>query len=225
MMGLFLEAWYRKNKDGKVYSYRTIRLFVGVIAFSLPILVVVFSGEPELKSISVSYYSEARNTFVGFLFIVGAFLVSYRGHYTYESVVSVAAGFAAFVVAVAPTACKAIEPSQMCDGVDTTLSKESMHVIAAFIMFGILTYFCLFPFRRKAADREGIYALIRKWIYTSCGVVMILTMVGVLVFRNHYERTIFFAEWIMLWAFGIAWFTAGRIGDEQTENCSRTTKN
>ena len=197
MIKNFIEIWFRENQGGKVYSYRTIRLFVGVIAFSLPILVVLFSGEPKLTSISISYYTEARNTFVGFLFIVGAFLVSYRGHFTYESVVSIIAGLAAFIVAVAPTTCEPTIP--MCVGVDATLAKPTEHMAAAIVMFSSLAYFCLFPFRRKAAKKKGLYACIRKWIYILCGSIMVLSMISVLIFKDDYERTIFFAEWVMYW--------------------------
>ena len=62
-----------------VFDYRALRLFVGIIAFALPFVVIVLSPVP-LSSISASYFTEARDAFVGMLFFVWAFLCAYNGH-------------------------------------------------------------------------------------------------------------------------------------------------
>lgn len=127
------------NSDQRaVFDYRTLRFILGWIAFSLPFVVSVVSTT-SLKSISASYHTEAQDIFVGLLFIVGSFLVVYNGHLIREAVASKIAGFAAILVALFPTAC------YTCD-VDL---NSTIHYVSAVLLFGILTYFCLGPFREK----------------------------------------------------------------------------
>ncbi len=55
------------SNNRKVFDYRALRLLVGIIAFAIPICVTLISSEP-LSSISASYFTEARDVFVGMLF-------------------------------------------------------------------------------------------------------------------------------------------------------------
>jgi hypothetical protein len=64
------------SKRGIVFDYRALRLIMGLIAFSLPIVVTVLATGP-LSSISAPYYTDGRDAFVGMLFIVGALLWAY----------------------------------------------------------------------------------------------------------------------------------------------------
>jgi len=56
-----------------VFNYMKLRFTMGVIALSLPIVVTLIASV-QLSSISASYFTEARNAFVGQLFVVAAFL-------------------------------------------------------------------------------------------------------------------------------------------------------
>lgn len=82
-----------KQEDSSVsivFDHIAIRRFIGVIALILPLLVVVAAWDfPD--SISASYHTPVgfpytpyfpspRDIFVGSLFIIGAFLMSYKGH-------------------------------------------------------------------------------------------------------------------------------------------------
>jgi len=71
---------------------------MGLIALSLPLVVSVLAEKP-LTSISASYHSEARDMFVGLLFVVGSFLFAYNGHALLESAASKLASIAAVCVA------------------------------------------------------------------------------------------------------------------------------
>ena len=68
----------KQDKFDRVFDYKALRLLIGVIAFSLPIAVIIFSTE-ILQSISASYYTESRDLFVGMLTIVGALMFAYKG--------------------------------------------------------------------------------------------------------------------------------------------------
>src|SRR5689334_2401161 len=69
-----------KSNERLVFDHRTLRLIIGALAFAFPAAVIALTGKVT-TSISASYHeAQSRNVFVGFLFIIGAFLVSYKGH-------------------------------------------------------------------------------------------------------------------------------------------------
>lgn len=198
------------ESKNKVFDYRTLRLLMGIIAFLMPIAVVIFS-KSALSSISASYYTDSRDIFVGALCIVGAFLLAYNGHETNQSIASKAAAISAFCVAYFPTTC---------DGCEATF-KAYIHYFAAITLFSILAYFCFVFFRKKIKDSQG-KALWRSRIYYFCGSVMsacilILVLVFLLVKLGITSqelvdklRIIYIGEWIAMTAFGIAWMVAGK---------------
>jgi hypothetical protein len=69
-----------KPKSGEllVFDQYAIRLLIGVLAFALP-WVVSLRAWQITPSISWSYHTESRDLFVGSLFVIGAFLISYKG--------------------------------------------------------------------------------------------------------------------------------------------------
>jgi len=193
-----------ENKS-PVFDYRTLRFLVGIIAFSLPFVVNFISSEP-LGSISASYYTEAHDVFVGLLFIVGAFLLAYNGHFFREAVASKIAGILAILVALVPTT----------ENGSTADFNSTLHYTLGFMLFSILAYLCFGPFRSRIKGESGKKGL-RSKIYVVCGTIMILCMLAVLVGKltlsdSLYDRlTItFWAEAIGLNAFGIAWMVAGK---------------
>jgi hypothetical protein len=68
-----------ESKENLVFDYHTIRLLIGFISLSFPWIVMWRAGKIT-SSLSWSYYTEARDIFVGLLFVIGAFLISYKGH-------------------------------------------------------------------------------------------------------------------------------------------------
>ena len=188
-----------------VFDYRTLRLLTGLIALSLPFVVSLVSTD-ELVSISASYYTEARDLFVGMLFVVSAFMVAYNGHSARQSRLSKVAGVAGFLMALLPTACDGCEKN----------AAAILHYVAAAVVFSILAYFCLGPFRRDTQGRGGKKAL-RAKIYWLCGWAMILCMVGevaaellILAGVKPGFNVTYWAEAIALVAFGVAWIVSGK---------------
>jgi len=193
------------SNNRKVFDYRSLRLLVGIIAFAIPICVTIISSDP-LASISASYYTEARDVFVGMLFVVGAFLWAYNGHSKPQSYTSKIASIAAVFVAVFPTACKSCEPN----------TTSFIHYVSAVILFSILTYFCLGPFRKNTRGKGGKKGT-RSIIYLICGLIMAGCMVGMgiceLVLPDEQKsalRITYWAEAVALFSFGIAWMVAGK---------------
>ena len=130
----------------------TMKLIVGVIALSLPVLTSNLSVNP-LDSISAAYWDIGgwpRNIFVGFLFAIGAFLLSYNGHSAREMILSKVAAFASVGVAMFP--CK-------CEGQAEIIPY--VHYASAAVMFGILAIFCYF-FLQRARGRVSVRAVLRQ---------------------------------------------------------------
>lgn len=189
-------------------DHHTMKLIVGVIALSLASLTSALSPAP-LDSISASYWADGdwpRNIFVGFLFAIGAFLLSYNGRSDREMVLAKIAAFAAVGVAMFPCGCGG--HPQIIPGV---------HYISAAVMFGILAAFCYFLFDR-AWSKGWAQARTRAVIYALCGLTIILAMALMAIdiltggaLSARLARFTFYAEASGLVAFGIAWLTASRI--------------
>jgi len=179
---------------------------MGAIAFSLPLMVDIVASD-ELASISASYYTEARDLFVGLLFVVAALMLAYNGHNRRESIASKTAAIATAGVALFPTAPL----------VGDSDWKSFVHYACAIVLFCILAYFCFGPFRERTKGRAGMKGR-RARIYLTCGWVIVLSMVGLAIAKvllpaaivSTYKMT-YWAEFAALWAFGIAWITAGKV--------------
>ena len=190
----------------KVFDYRLLRLIMGIIAFCLPLLVDMVSSS-ELASISASYYTEARDVFVGLLFVVGALLLAYQGHNKLENRSSNIAAVAAVGVALFPTA----------EAPGTGGWMALVHYASAITLFGILAFFCFGPFRIRTKGKDGMKGR-RARVYLTCGCVIVASVVGLLAAKLllpadvviRFELT-YWAEFLALWAFGIAWITAGKV--------------
>ena len=146
----------KQSRESLVFDYRTLRLIIGVLAFAFPTMVYALTGKIT-TSISASYHEDAtRDVFVGFLFILGALLISYKGHRLpvssgaggklwvriqrdQEDWISAIGGIASILTALYPTAC------DDCS-VDT---KARIHTIGAFILFFNVFYFSLIAFLRS----------------------------------------------------------------------------
>ena len=188
-----------------VFDYRALRLLVGIIALALPTIVTIVS-QTELISISASYYTEARDEFVGLLFVVGAFLWAYNGRTHAQGFASKIASISAISIALFPTAC---EP---CKAEISSL----IHSIAALTLFSTLSYFCFVYFRQNTKGKGGKKGL-RSKIYFFCGSLMIACILIIVYVKLMYPssiinelRVVYWAESVALSAFGIAWIVAGK---------------
>ncbi len=114
MFGLELKTFDREaaGLDSPfVRSYLAMRFRIGLVAFTLPWILIVIdwlliTNQRQIRgSMSAYYHSPARDVFVGGLFVTGAFLVSYlrAKRKTYDYWLSTIAGLALIVVALVPT--------------------------------------------------------------------------------------------------------------------------
>jgi len=193
------------SNSSKVFDYRALRLLMGVIAFTLPFVVSLISPTP-LSSISASYYTEARDAFVGMLFVVASFLWAYNGHTIKQAWASKVAAVSAIFVAIFPTAC------EYC----LSEFQFAIHYVAAAALFTILAYFCFGPFRENTKGKIGKKGR-RSKIYFICGSIMVICILTLGVTKITMSdqiitalRISYWAEAIALGAFGVAWIVAGK---------------
>lgn len=196
----------RFQKTPPAFDYKAQRLMLGIIALILPFLVTAIAGR-ALPSISASYFTDARNWFVGLLFIVGGLMFTYNGHTLRESIASKTAALASVAVALFPT-------SEATCGSSPT---SKIHATAAVIMFLILAYFCFGPFRERTKGKGGKRGR-RAKLYFACGSIISLSMLVGLIGGTFLEcetatkiELTYWVETLALGAFGVAWIVSGKI--------------
>lgn len=204
-----------KPIENILFDYRALRLLVGVIALTLPMIVSLLADGPSLGSISGSYYTDARDVFVGLLFVVGAFLWAYKGHTPLQDNLSTVAAIAAFGVALFPTAC-IVDPSSSIYFECASELSSKLHYGSAAVLFVILAIFC-FVFFRIDTQNKTVKEQRRSKIYLYCGWSMVISMLTIIAakipsFAGVFSgfAVVYWAETAALSAFGIAWIVAGK---------------
>ena len=189
-----------------IFDYKALRLMLGIIAFAMPWVVTIIA-QSSLPSISASYYTEARDEFVGMLFVVGGLMLAYNGHTNREAWAAKTAAICALLIALCPT-------TKACG--ESSLSA-TIHGIAAVLMFLILAWFCFVPFRKDTKGQGGKKGR-RAKLYFTCGCIMVAAMVAGLIGKLLLTcqqvdsiDLIYWVEAVALAAFGVAWIVAGKI--------------
>lgn len=199
---------FLRSEPNLSFDHYALRLIVGGIAFLFP-FVVYARATAITSSISASYYTNARDFFVGFLFVIGALFVGYKGHKPelapnkvgrfWQWMGSFLNWLITFVnvdfrmwgrkheedmvstIGGLAALTAALYPTA-CDGCvpDT---KSHIHIIAAVILFSTVVYFCLVAFLRSVKAKLQIdkRATTRRRVYLSCGWGIALMMLGSLV--------------------------------------------
>lgn len=128
-------------------AVRNLRFTLAVIAFGLPIVLVVgdvtlayFGENPDLQgfqfrtSISAYYYSPMQSVLVGSLCAMGVFMIAYPGYDRFDSTVTLVGGAGAIAAALLPTTLGC----QECDPVWVTAESLDSWVAASCSLYGPL---------------------------------------------------------------------------------------
>lgn len=197
--------WYEEERVQ--VSYLTLRKMVGILGMLLPVVlpvgcILLGEGEGIRRSISVYYDTAMRDIYVGIIFTVGWFFFSYRGYERQDNVAAYLACAFSLGVALFPS----VSPS---------VAVRAIHYASAGSLFLVLAYFSLVLFT-KSEDSPTPRKRIRNRIYTACGIVMLVCVVLISIYRMFLTETpianlhpAFWLEAIALWAFGISWLVKG----------------
>lgn len=206
-----------RGLDLSAYAHRQL---IGYLGLLLPILLYGLAGvraTPELPgwklldSVSAYYYSGAVAVFVGVLFGLGLFLLTYRGYSDSRADRRLGrfAALCAFAIAVFPTGGT---PDHIPTPEWWSGTAGSIHYVAAALLFTSFAVFSLWLFRRTdVPEGEPLPSAkrFRNRVYAVCGTVIIACILwaGTSRIRPH---PIFWPEAIALWAFALSWLVKGR---------------
>lgn len=196
-------------------NHKTMRVIVGAIAIMLAPSVSFLANAPKpLDSISISYWTDARDIFVGSLIAVGFFLSAYNGSgesRDLEYYLSKAACVFAICVALFPTTGfdDTNKPSGWTSGVTAWFGVSPVHVhyLAAILLFACLVVMMwFFSFRAMRKGKQG-----RAYLYRAISVAMAagMAVIGGLGYAFEWSNTILLVEIWGLTFFGAGWLLAG----------------
>ena len=195
------------EKNNQIISYYALRILIGATGVLLPLLLIIGNliANNTLKiEFSVSDYYDngtAGDILVGVLFVLGFFLMTYKGH---ERIDSRAANFGCvFALGVA-----------LCPTTSSNYTIHIMHFVFAVLLFSVFIFFSIYLFRKSDAPK-GVNKQKdkRNRVYLICGIVMIACIAGITISMIWLEAAsikyhlVFWFESIALISFGISWVT------------------
>lgn len=227
------------HQDELVLSYHRVRNALGFLGLFLPVILIIgglmTKGEIE-PSLSDFFHTTLRDIFVGTLFAIGIFLISYKGYkpddgeWFSDDLIATVAGISAFGVALFPNE----SPTQLI----TTVTQEALglslsplfHYASALTFFFCLGAFCFVKFPKTAKP-------FRRKIYLACGWVIVVATIVIAgasyfkIYGNGDARAIvieyyvvFWAEAAGVWAFAISWLTKGKADMAMIETARKLAK-
>lgn len=201
----------KSSDDARDLSSTYHRQLIGYLGLLLPVLLVALAylrrtagtgwAPAAVGSVSAYYYTGAVAVFVGVLFALSLFLLSYRGYR--GAVADRVLGFLGAVCAVGVGLFPTHAPPGASEPAWWSEPLATIHYVSAASLFVIFILFALWLFR-KSKDEA------RNRIYLICGLVMVVAVVWAGVNGLIRKRPIFWQESLALWAFAISWLTKGR---------------
>lgn len=194
------------EKNDQVISYYALRILIGATGVLLPILLIIgnlFANNSFKIEYSVSDYYDngtAGDILVGILFVLGFFLMTYKG---YDKTDSRAANFGCvFALGVA-----------LCPTTSNNPFIHKLHFVFALLLFSVFIFFSIYLFRKTGPGKCTIQKDKRNKVYLVCGILMIASIIGIalvmLVFKTAAQdyQLVFWFESLALVSFGISWIT------------------
>lgn len=201
-------------------AYLVMRIAIGVVGVALPVLLVfgeptLFDGQPFPRgSLSAYYYSGGRELFVGSLFAIGFFLITYKFlDVSWENALSVLAGGAAIIVALFPTGRpgKGVPANPLQDLLSET-TVERIHFVSAAIFIASLAVITCFFARRPVERRRSKFSP-KFWtayhLFFAGLIFAALALAAVAGITSRPDKGLLIAEVVAVLAFGASWFAKG----------------
>ena len=194
------------EKNDQVISYYALRILIGATGVLLPILLIIgnlFANNSFKIEYSVSDYYDngtAGDILVGILFVLGFFLMTYKG---YDKTDSRAANLGCvFALGVA-----------LCPTTSGNNFINILHFVFALLLFSVFIFFSIYLFRKTGPGKCTKQKDKRNKVYLVCGILMIASIIGIalvmLVFKPAAQdyHLVFWFESLALVSFGISWIT------------------
>ena len=195
-----------------VMDYLSLRKAVGIIGFALPAVLAVgnmiLHGPGIQRSISLYYYTDLRNVFVGSLCAIGVFLMSTKGYDKRDVIAGILASLFAIGVALFPT-----NPESGATSGEEIVG--TLHLTFATLLFLTFAFFCFKLFTLTAGNPTQ-RKLHRNMVYRICGTIIVACIVLIAVVHLPAIakpaaplKPVFWLEAMAVMTFGVAWLTKG----------------
>jgi len=200
-----------------VFIYRRL---IGILGILLPFICVIggclIAKTPIPKSISGYYYTNMRDFFVGLMFVVSLYLMTYKGYNKIDFLITTVTGLFGLGIAIFP-----------CDNELYLLPKigifqlslplsNLLHLICAAVFLILLAINSLFLFTRSDIKKITKQKKFRNIVYIGCGIIILLSLVGVVLGsllmteeKLAENKLVLIFETTSLLAFGISWLVKG----------------
>lgn len=184
----------------ELFSVKSLRCFIGWLAFSLaPLVAIILWKIPP--SISSTYYTHAGAVFMIILGADSIFLMFYDGYDKKDDVLNTIAGIFGLLICLFPCGYDA----ERVGTFQTPVAISSaIHNISAAVFFAILSYVSLFQFTKSNGNMTEKKKK-RNVIYRICGVGMIGSF-ALLLLPDFYIK-VWLVEAIALTFFSLSWLT------------------
>lgn len=174
-------------------------------------------------SISAYYWTRAGIIFTSFLFMIGVFLMSYKGHDRKDNWMSTVAGAAFMLVALFPceVGTNAVTQSYLVPWIGPK-ANNIIHYVMAGVGFSMMGVMSMFQFTKSTFDRFNLLGMPhmkakRNRVYRICGYIIFGVLAVALPLQliprgrevTDVIRLWFWLEAIMVWAFGVSWIVKG----------------
>ena len=214
-----------------VFSYKTIRNFIGFSGMMLPIILALYTIKEEgdkliEPSISDYYYTSNGDIFVVVLCVISVLLFAYNGYNWKEKIWITLAAVCGIGVAFSPTDAKYVRHSLSIHSADAKGPEVfgfQLHFVFAILFFISLSVMALYYFPKSnkvLARKPG-----EKWsqkekrnlVYRICGWTMVSSIVilalyffipALQIWAGSFP-VIFTFETIAVEAFAVSWLTKG----------------
>lgn len=199
------------EKNDQIISYYALRILIGATGVLLPFLLIIgkLAASNSLKiEFSVSDYYDngtAGDFLVGVLFVLGFFLMTYKGHDRTDSRAANLGCLFSLGVALFPTTSH-------------NNVVHIMHFVFAVSLFSVFIFFSIYLFRKSNQPRGyNKQKEKRNRVYFTCGVIMIICIALITVGMIWFEalcikyHLVFWLESLALIAFGISWVTKAEV--------------
>jgi len=201
-------------------SQQAHRRLIGILGLLLPLLLFIFAGLRHtvglpawtpLNSISAYYYTGAVAIFVGVLFALALFLLTYPGYkgVIADRLLGLVGGTAAILVALFPTSA----PDGLSAPTWWSPYMRTVHYLSAVVLFVAFILFAIWLFRKSNIPRRGDRPLEKRRrddICLASGIIMIASVLWA-ASSMFTHAPIFIPESIAIIAFAVSWLTKGEV--------------
>jgi len=196
------------------------RRLIGILGLLLPLLLFIFAGLRHtvglpawtpLNSISAYYYTGAVAIFVGVLFALALFLLTYPGYkgVIADRLLGLVGGTAAILVALFPTSA----PDGLSAPTWWSPYMRTVHYLSAVVLFVVFILFAIWLFRKSNIPRRGDRPLEKRRrddICLASGIIMIASVLWA-ASSMVTHAPIFIPESMAIIAFAVSWLTKGEV--------------